>query len=200
MEVELGLDGVRALPLQAARGLAAAAGPGAVVRWRSVFLRRRNFLTASLFTRGRRTRWVASWSRAPWRKGAVLMQRWWRCSVSDVARGWRRARQREGRRRGAPCGADELGDAVEPVLVEVVDRAVAQEQLLVGVGLLGSFSLPVRAPDAVGRAAEPHALVPGRRLGAEVAEVEVLLELCRPWLAEGKAESGTVQRSLLRRG
>ena len=30
--VELGLDGVRALPLQVARGLAAAAGPGAVVR------------------------------------------------------------------------------------------------------------------------------------------------------------------------
>ena len=27
----------------------------------------------------------------------------------------------------APCGADKLGDAVEPVLVEVVDRAVAQE-------------------------------------------------------------------------
>ena len=47
--------------------------------------------------------------------------------MSHVARGWRRARQREGRRRGAPCGADELGDAVEPVLVEVIDRAVAQE-------------------------------------------------------------------------
>jgi len=47
--------------------------------------------------------------------------------MSHVARGWRRVRQREGRRRGAPCGADELGDAVEPVLVEVVDRAVAQE-------------------------------------------------------------------------
>ena len=47
--------------------------------------------------------------------------------MSHVARGWRRARQRVGRRRGAPCGADELGDAVEPLLVEVVDWAVAQE-------------------------------------------------------------------------
>ena len=35
--------------------------------------------------------------------------------------------QREGRRRGAPCGADELGDAGEPVLVEVVDGTVVQE-------------------------------------------------------------------------
>ena len=47
--------------------------------------------------------------------------------MSLVARGWRRVRQREGRCRGAPCGADELGDAVEPLLVEVVDWAVAQE-------------------------------------------------------------------------
>ena len=47
--------------------------------------------------------------------------------MSCTAHGWRRARQRVGRCRGAPCGADELGDAVEPVLVEVVDWAVAQE-------------------------------------------------------------------------
>ena len=47
--------------------------------------------------------------------------------MSYVARGWRRVRQREGRRRGAPCGADKLGDAVKPVLVEVIDGAVAQE-------------------------------------------------------------------------
>ena len=47
--------------------------------------------------------------------------------MSHVARGWRRARQRVGRRRGAPCGADELGDAVEPLLIEVVDGAVVQE-------------------------------------------------------------------------
>ena len=47
--------------------------------------------------------------------------------MSYVACSWRRVRRREGRRWGAPCGADELGDAVEPVLVEVVDRAVARE-------------------------------------------------------------------------
>ena len=44
-----------------------------------------------------------------------------------VAHGWLRVRQREGRRRGAPCDADELGNAIEPLLVEVVDWAVAQE-------------------------------------------------------------------------
>ena len=47
--------------------------------------------------------------------------------MSHVTCSWRRVRQREGRHRGAPCGADKLGDAVEPVLVEVVDGAVAQE-------------------------------------------------------------------------
>ena len=47
--------------------------------------------------------------------------------MSYVARSWRSARQREGWCGGAPSGADELGDAVQPVLVEVVDRAVAQE-------------------------------------------------------------------------
>ena len=47
--------------------------------------------------------------------------------MSLVARGWLRGRQRVGRRRRAPCGTDELGDAVEPLLIEVVDGAVAQE-------------------------------------------------------------------------
>ena len=47
--------------------------------------------------------------------------------MSPVAHGWLRGREREGRRQGAPCGADELGDAVEPLLIEVVDGAVAQE-------------------------------------------------------------------------
>ena len=32
--------------------------------WRSLLLGSGDFLTASFFTRGRRTRWVASWSRA----------------------------------------------------------------------------------------------------------------------------------------
>ena len=47
--------------------------------------------------------------------------------MSYVARSWRWTRQREGRCGGAPCGADKLGDAVQPVLVEVIDGAVAQE-------------------------------------------------------------------------
>ena len=47
--------------------------------------------------------------------------------MSPLARGWLRGRQRVGRRRIAPCGADELGDAVEPLLIEVIDGAVAQE-------------------------------------------------------------------------
>ena len=47
--------------------------------------------------------------------------------MGHAARSWRRLRQREGRRKGAPCSADKLGDAVEPVLVEFVDGAVAQE-------------------------------------------------------------------------
>ena len=47
--------------------------------------------------------------------------------MSYLAGSWRRVRRREERHRGAPCGADKLGDAVEPVLVDIVDRAVAQE-------------------------------------------------------------------------
>ena len=47
--------------------------------------------------------------------------------MSHIAHGWRRARQRVERCWGAPCGADELGDAIEPLLVEVVDWAVAQD-------------------------------------------------------------------------
>ena len=35
--------------------------------------------------------------------------------------------QREGWCRGAPCGADELGDAGEPLIVEVVNRTVVQK-------------------------------------------------------------------------
>ena len=48
---------------------------------------------------------------------------WWRCPMSHVAR----SRQRAGQRSGVSGGADELGDALEPLLVEVVDWAVAEE-------------------------------------------------------------------------
>ena len=55
-------------------------------------------------------------------RGRQLRRPW-----SFVARTGRGAVQREGWRRGAPSGTDELGDAVHLVLVEVVDRVVAQE-------------------------------------------------------------------------
>ena len=47
--------------------------------------------------------------------------------MSPVAHGWLRGRQRVGRRRRAPYGMDEPGDAVEPLLIDVVDGAVTQE-------------------------------------------------------------------------
>ena len=56
-------------------------------------------------------------------------------------------------------------------------RGVAEHSLAVE-ELLDNFFLHARAPDAVGRAVEARALVPGRRLRAEVAEV--LRELRRP--------------------
>ena len=88
---------------------------------RCSFSRPRDFLAASFFTRGRRARWITPRRRAPWCEGTVLGLRRWRHAMSPVARGWLRGRQRVGRRRRAPC------DAVEPLLVEVIDGAVAQE-------------------------------------------------------------------------
>ena len=67
-------------------------------------------------------------------------------------------------------------------------RGVVERSLTVE-GLLDSFFLHARVPDAVGRAVEPRALALGRRLGTEV--VEVLCELRCPWLAKGEVESGT---------
>ena len=127
MEVELGL-GTR-LPLrQAARGLAAANDPGAAVRGvaeRSLAVE--GFL-GSFFPHTRVPNVVGRVVEPrALALGAVLVQRWWRCFVSYVAHGWRRASQRVGQCRGAPCSADKLGDAVKPVLVEVVDWAVVQE-------------------------------------------------------------------------
>ena len=102
-----------------------------LMRWRGErrcsFSRPWDFLTASFFTRGRRARWITPRRRAPWCQVTVLGLRWWRHAMSPVARGWLRGRQGVGRRRRAPCGADELGDAVEPLLIEVVDGAVTQE-------------------------------------------------------------------------
>ena len=91
------------------------------------FLGARNLLAAPLLLRWRRTGWVPSRGHAPWGQGAFLRGRRLRRPRSFIARAGRGAVQREGRRGGAPCGADELGDAVEPLFVDVVDWAVAQE-------------------------------------------------------------------------
>ena len=91
------------------------------------FSRPRNFLAASLFTRGHQARWIAPWGRAPWRQGTILGSRRWRHTTSPVARGVLRGRQRVGRRQRAPRGTDKLGDAVEPLLIDVIDGAVTQE-------------------------------------------------------------------------
>ena len=47
--------------------------------------------------------------------------------MSFIARAWRGAVQRERWRGGAPSSADELGDSVEPLFVDVIDWVVAQE-------------------------------------------------------------------------
>ena len=117
---------------QQQRGVLARWNKNAVMarsRWEhaSDFLRARDLLAAPFLLRGRWTRWVSSRGRAPWGQGAFLRRRRQRCLRSCVARAGRRAMQREGRHMGAPCGADELGDASDPLVVEVVDRAVVQE-------------------------------------------------------------------------
>ena len=91
------------------------------------FLRARDFLAALLLPRWHLTERVPPRGHAPWGQGAFLRGRRLRRPRSFVARAGRGAVQREGRRGGAPCGADELGDAVEPLLVEVVHGEVAEE-------------------------------------------------------------------------
>ena len=93
----------------------------------SAFLGTRDFLAAPLLSHGRWMWWVSSRGRAPWSQGTFLGRRWQRHLLSCITHARRRARQREGRRWRAPCSADELGDASEPLLVEVVDGAVVQE-------------------------------------------------------------------------
>ena len=91
------------------------------------FLRARDFLAALFLPRWHLTKRVPSRGHAPWSHGAFLRRRWLGRPRSSIARAGRGAVQRNGRRRRAPCGADELGDAVEPFFVDVVDGTVAQE-------------------------------------------------------------------------
>ena len=91
------------------------------------FLRARDFFTALLLLRWRLPERVPPRGHAPWSHGTFLWRRRPGRRRSFVARVGRGAVQRNGRRRRAPCGADELGDAVEPFFVDVIDGMVAQE-------------------------------------------------------------------------
>ena len=91
------------------------------------FLRARDFLAALLLLRWHLTERVPPRGHAPWSHGAFLCRRRPGRCQSFVARAGRGAVQWNGRCRRAPCGADELGDAVEPFFIDVVDGAVAQE-------------------------------------------------------------------------
>ena len=88
-------------------------------------MRARDFLAALLLPRWHLTERVLPRGHTPWSHGAFLRRRRPGRRRSLVARAGRGAVQRDGRRRRAPCGADKLGDAVEPLLIDVVDGAVA---------------------------------------------------------------------------
>ena len=91
------------------------------------FLRARDFLAALLLPRWHLTEQVPPRGHAPWSHGAFLRRRQPGRCRSFVAHAGRGAVQRNRRRRRAPRGADELGDAVEPFFIDVVDGTVAQE-------------------------------------------------------------------------
>ena len=91
------------------------------------FLRARDFLAVLLLPRWHLTEWVPPKGHAPWSHGAFLTRRQPGRRRSFVARAGRGAVQRNGWRRRAPCSTDELGDAVEPFFVDVIDGTVVQE-------------------------------------------------------------------------
>ena len=90
-------------------------------------MRARDFLAALLLPRWHLTERVPPRGDAPWSHGTFLRRRRLGHPRSFVARAGRGAVQRNGWRRRAPCGADDLGDAVESFFVDVVDGMVAQE-------------------------------------------------------------------------
>ena len=91
------------------------------------FFQARDFLTALLLLSWRLTERVPPRGHAPWSHGAFLRRRRPEHRRSFIARAGRGAVQRNEWRRRAPCGTDELGDAVDPFFVDVVDGTVAQE-------------------------------------------------------------------------
>ena len=56
----------------------------------------------------------------------VPLRRWRRCTMGHLTH-LQRVRQRARWRRGLSSGADELGDVVDPILIEVVSRAIVQK-------------------------------------------------------------------------
>ena len=90
-------------------------------------LRARDLLAAPFLMRWHLAELVPPRGHTPWSHGAFLRRRRPGRRRSFVARAGWGAVQRSGRRRRAPCGADELGDAVEPFFIDVVDGTVAQE-------------------------------------------------------------------------
>ena len=91
------------------------------------FLRARDFLAALLLPRWHLTERVPPRGHTSWSHGVFLRGRRPGRRRSLVACAGRGAVQRDERRRRAPCGTDELGDAVKPFFVDVVDGTVAQE-------------------------------------------------------------------------
>ena len=87
----------------------------------------RDFLAALLLPHWHLTERVPPRGHVPWSHGALLRRRRQGRPQSFITRAGRGAVQRNERCRRAPCGADELGDAVEPFFVDVVDGTVAQE-------------------------------------------------------------------------
>ena len=131
------------------------------------FLRARDFLAALLLPRSHLTERVPPKGHAPWSHGAFLWRRRPGRRRSFVACAGRGAVQRNGWRRRAPCGVDELGDAVEPLLVEVVDGAVAQELVRLderGPCLHGSAVRVRRRTSRGHRRSSGAAVLPHRRM------------------------------------
>ena len=89
------------------------------------FWRARDFLAALFLLRWHQTERVPPRGHAPWSHGIFLRRRRPGRRRSFIARAGQGAVQRNRRRRRAPCGTDELGDAVEPFFIDVVDGAVA---------------------------------------------------------------------------
>ena len=75
-----------------------------------------------------RARWVAPQRHTPWLDDDALGRRWWRSPVRHIARCRWLLRQRVSRLGGSPArNADKLSDPLEPLLAEVMNRAVAKE-------------------------------------------------------------------------